>query len=69
MDLLNAVDELNTPDDAKRLILKLNARHQSELEALLAASQQLNRKLLELVAQLEQRAAELEKNTGSTLLP
>ncbi len=32
----------------------------------LAASQQLNRKLLELIAQLEQRVTELEENAGSS---
>ena len=32
----------------------------------LAASQQLNRQLLDLVAELEQRVAELEENQGSS---
>lgn len=44
MDLLNAVDELDSLDDAKRLILELNARHQSELEALHAAIAELQQK-------------------------
>ena len=38
----------------------------NQLPADLAASQQLNRRLLDLVAQLEQRVAELEENTGSS---
>ena len=38
----------------------------SQLPDNLAASQQLNRKLLDLVAQLEQRVAELEENIGSS---
>ena len=38
----------------------------NQLPANLAASQQLNRQLLDLVSKLEQRVAELEENIGSS---
>ena len=41
----------------------------NQLPTELAASQQLNRQLLNLVVQLEQRVAELEENAGSGSSP
>ena len=44
MDLIAAIDKLHSLDDAKRLILELDARYQSELETLRTAIEELQQK-------------------------